>query len=41
VYNCTKTDTSVQEEYSKVMREITIRNSAKCFRTFARRKSKV
>ena len=35
---CTKSNTSVHEEYSKAMGEIIIRNSAKCFRTFARRK---
>jgi len=37
--NCTKTNTSGQEEYSKVMGELSIRNSAKFFRKFARRKS--
>jgi len=37
--NCTKTDTSGPEEYSKVMGELSIRNSAKFFRKFARRKS--
>jgi len=36
---CTKTDTSGPEEYSKVMGELSIRNSAKFFRKFARRKS--
>lgn len=38
-FYCTKTDTSGQEEYSKVMGELSIRNSAKFFRKFARRKS--
>lgn len=37
--NCTKTNTSGKEEYSKVMGELFIRNSAKCFRKFAIRKS--
>jgi len=36
---CTKTNTSGWEEYSKVMGELSIRNSANCFRKFARRKS--
>ena len=34
---CTKSNTSVHEEYSKAMGEIIIRNSAKCVCTFARK----
>jgi len=37
--NSTKTNTSRKEEYSKVMGELFIRNSAKFFRKFAIRKS--
>jgi len=39
INNCTKTNTSGEEEHSKVMGELSIRNSAKFFRTFAIRKS--
>jgi hypothetical protein len=35
--NCTKTNTSGQEENSKVIGELYIRNSAKYIRTLARR----
>jgi len=36
--NCTKTNSSGREEYSKALGELSIRNSAKCLRTLSRRR---